>query len=97
MIVIWCYPFYEEENDQFIIGCDLDEGSLFNEGETEELKNMYHKESEEDGNDRAYALRDIEAGEELLTWYLEFTSDNLWVKFGLEDVWFDEDGVTFST
>lgn len=80
-----------------MIGCDLDEGSFFNEGDKEEDKNIYHKASKEDDNcDIAYALHDIEAGEEILTWYNEFTKDNLWIKFGLEDVWFDEEGVYFS-
>lgn len=111
-LLIWCYPTYEEEDkededyDEYgqnsvDIGCDLDEGSFFNNAKTRNESNIYHlyKEGEEecDENVSAYASRNIEAGEQLLAWYNDFSTEGLWERLGWEDVWFGEDGVKFGT
>ena len=72
------------------IECDLDEASLFNthDGETSEysigcLKSKVKNFPEDCAHVSAsYALRDIYAGEELVTDYDEFTEES-WSYFGL--------------
>lgn len=92
-VLIWCYPEHAE-GEPPMIGCDLDEGSLFNEGDNKEEKNLYSK-GDGDGSGGVYARRDIKAGEEFLTWYADFTPDGLWALFGLTNVWLDENGPNF--
>ena len=67
----------EHVHNTLEIGCDLDEGSFFNNAKTRNQSNIYHNEGGEDSDDLegAYALRDIEAREQLLAWYNDFSAE----------------------
>lgn len=97
-LLIWCYPTYWEmrENEKSLwIACDLDEGSLINEGDDITAKNIEISRLKGNDTDFLYASRDIEAGEELLMRYDDFTGGGLWKKFGLESVWVEDGEVGF--
>jgi len=97
-LLIWCYPTYWEmrENEKSLwITCDLDEGSLINEGNDNTAKNIEISRFKGNDTDFLYASRDIKAGEELLMRYDDFTVDGLWKKFGLESVWVEDGEVGF--
>lgn len=95
-LLIWCYPTFlniTKNIESLRIGCDLDEGSLINEVDSSTIQNIEIFANATD--EYLYANRDIEAGEELLMRYADFTGDGLWEKFGLESVWIEDGEVGF--
>lgn len=79
-LLSWCYTFLDEGEQT--IACDLDEASLFNHADHSFEYNIGEiadegkkdKNSKKEDVDSVFALRDIEAGEELVTTYDEFHS-----------------------
>ncbi|CAJ1945093.1 unnamed protein product [Cylindrotheca closterium] len=77
-LLIWCYTA-KDISDVHYIGCDLDEGSLFNTYDDRAEYNIGGlKGTKVDfkANELVYALRDITAGEELVTAYGSFDTDD---------------------
>ncbi|KAL3944262.1 MAG: hypothetical protein SGBAC_001656 [Bacillariaceae sp.] len=84
-LLIWCYTT-RDSNSVHYIGCDLDEGSLFNTYDDRSEYNIGHLKgkpvADYRSNEYIYALRDITAGEELVTAYGSFDTDDF-ESFGL--------------
>ncbi|KAL3927127.1 MAG: hypothetical protein SGBAC_013205 [Bacillariaceae sp.] len=83
-LIIWCYTTVSVMGED-VIECDLDEGSLFNSYDDVSeytIGNQKGTESSKSSIDGAYAMRDIKAGEELVTAYDEFDTEN-YKAFGL--------------
>jgi hypothetical protein len=86
-LIVWCYTSYDIEKNRPLLECDLDEGSLINTYSTAFEYNVGCLPSMDDDssnycNNSIFALRDIVAGEELVTNYEEFDTDH-WHHFGL--------------
>ncbi|KAL3939559.1 MAG: hypothetical protein SGBAC_005746 [Bacillariaceae sp.] len=86
-LLFWCYTF--KDGRDHVIACDLDESSLFNHadhgfeynvGEIKVAEAQGEQKRKAGDVDSAFALRDIELGEELVTAYDEFHS------FGFEEM-----------
>ena len=75
------------EDEYLVIGLDLDEGSLLNDGKVDLTNLGCDKESSEFlpfGCEYNYfALREIKKGEELLVAYADFEAEDGWKVFGL--------------
>jgi hypothetical protein len=86
-LIVWCYTIYDIEENRPLIECDLDEGSLINTYSTKFEYNIgclpsMFEDSSNYCDHSIFALRDIFAGEELVTNYAEFDTDH-WHYFGL--------------
>jgi len=82
-LLIWCYTAMDGQIHY--IGCDLDEGSLFNtydERAEYNIGGLKGIQVSYKANEKIYALRDITAGEELVTSYGSFDTDDF-EAFGL--------------
>jgi hypothetical protein len=84
-VIIWAYV-EDLKEDNLTICVDLDEGSFFNDGDTEgnvgcdqEAAKLHPHGCELN----YFALRDIAQGEEMDCVYSEFSVDDGWSKFGL--------------
>ena len=91
-VLIWSYVQYvydDSENEKLAIQCDLDDGSFVNTADIPEEANVGTASGHDEVNDgkmqaqNLFALRDIEAGEQLLVDYGEFAVPEGWEKFGL--------------
>ncbi|CAJ1945168.1 unnamed protein product [Cylindrotheca closterium] len=81
-LLFWCYTMKDE--GEHVIACDLDESSLFNHADHRFEYNIGEIPVTNEGReeqkrktrdiDSAFSLRDIDAGEELITSYDEFHS-----------------------
>jgi len=85
-LILWCYTCKEEDGITEVIECDLDEASLFNSFDYMYEYNIGNLKGESQNpaiDDTVYAMRDIVAGEELVTAYDEFDTEN-YQAFGLD-------------
>ncbi|CAJ1945167.1 unnamed protein product [Cylindrotheca closterium] len=82
-LIMWCYTAVRTGGEN-VIDCDLDEGSLFNSyDELSEYNLGNQKVSFANSDlDSAFAMRDIQAGEEFITAYDEFDTEK-YNSFGL--------------